>query len=705
MESKDALASYIENVSLFAVGILLLLFPLFMLTITTDSFTLPKQILLGGVVFLILVLFGIKSLIKSQVVIRRTPFDLPLVLLVIVVLAYSLFAVNRADSLISFVTFLSAVLSFFVIVTTARDKNSPLLLATSLVVGGGLVSILGILSFFKIYLLPFAFAKSQLFTPFGSLLDQFLYLAFLLPLVFYLARPALKLTRVKSQASETVVGLESAKGKGNAIAFAVCAVFIVVGILVSGYLLLKTPPASGGLLMLPYETGFQTGFAAISQDTGRIFQGFILGSGYGTYITDFTRFKQPVYNQNDALWNLTFFRSSSFILELLATTGVAGVLIFIFLLFKIFKNRFILGLTFIAIAASILLPFSFTILALFFILLGLASAIRGSTAKAHSEGFEDVELQLVALKKGLISFDPTPGRQKSTALPAIIFALIVIITGLVGYFGVKYIISDITFQQSLIAASQNNGAVTYEKQASAISIFPYRDAYYRIFSQTNLALANSLASQQPQGGSPSAQAQQTILTLIQQSINSGRTSITYGPQTMLNWQNLASIYRSLIGFGQNADQFAILANQQAVALDPNNPQEYINLGGIYYQIGQWDNAIRQFQIAAALKPNLANAYYNLGHALQEKGDLNSALAQYEAVQRLVASDKPNLDRISAELDALKKRIAGNITEGPNPSSEEPLGVKQPETQLPPQNPPVEIPPPSGTPTPTPKENR
>ena len=254
----------------------------------------------------------------------------------------------------------------------------------------------------------------------------------------------------------------------------------------------------------------------------------------------------------------------------------------------------------------------------------------------------------------MIAFDPSPGKHKKSVLPIIIGTLILILIGLIGYFGGKYVASDTLFQESLIAASANNGSLTYQKQASAISIFPYRDAYYRIFSQTNLALANSLAAQQPASSSPSAQTQQTIFTLIQQSINAGRAAVTYAPQTMLNWQNLASIYRSLIGFGQNADNFSILASQQAITLDPNNPQEYINLGGIYYQLGQWDNAIRQFQIAAALKPDLANAYYNLGHALQEKGNLADAMAQYETVGRLVANDKPNFDKILKEIEDLKK---------------------------------------------------
>jgi len=695
-EPKTEIAPYLENASLFILGLLLLIFPFFLLTLTTDAFVLPKQILLGTAVLIILFVFGIKSLSRGQVVLRRTPFDLPIVLFTLSVLLSSIFAVNRADAFISFVPFLFSVLAFFAIVNTAKDKNSALLLITSLIMGAGIVSILCLLSFLKIYILPFAFAKSQTFNPFGSLIDQALYLLFVFPLAVYLTRPLFSKRKSEDPSVVTYADSSGYEKKGNSVPFAIGAVIVMVGIFISSYLLFKTPSQNGGLLILPFETGFQTSFAAISQDTGRVLHGFLFGSGYGTYITDFTRFKQPVFNQNPNFWALTFFRSSSFILELLATTGILGTLLFIFLLYRIFRVKSVFILFLIPVIASLLVPFSFLVLAIFFILLGILSTLVGTSAKGEVHGFYDVEIQLVALQKGLIAFDPSPGRHKKSVLPTIILALILILVGLIGYFGGKYAVSDTLFQESLIAASQNNGSLTYQKQASSISIFPYRDAYYRIFSQTNLALANSLAAQQPASSSPSAQTQQTIFTLIQQSINAGRAAVTYAPQTMLNWQNLASIYRSLIGFGQNADNFSVLANQQAITLDPNNPQEYINLGGIYYQLGQWDNAIRQFQIAVALKPDLANAYYNLGHALQEKGNLADAITQYETVRRLVINDKPNLDKISKEIEGLKKRIAGAPAQGPNPSSstsEQPLGISSSQSQLPPQNPPVKIPPP------------
>jgi len=314
-----------------------------------------------------------------------------------------------------------------------------------------------------------------------------------------------------------------------------------------------------------------------------------------------------------------------------------------------------------------------------------------------------VELQLVAFKKGFISFEAPENRaKKSILLPAAFLTLMLVFTFYTGYLTLQYVKANVLFQSSLTAAAQNNGSLTYQKQSEALSAFPNNDVYQRVFSQTNLALANNLASQIPQDSSPSAETTQTIYTLIQQSINAGRTATTLSPQSALNWQNLSSIYRSLIGFGQNADQFALLTAQQATVLDPNNPQQYINLGGIYYQLKAWDRAAQQFATAANLKPDYANAYYNLGHALEMQGDLKGALAQYQTVKTLTVNDKDNLKRINDEISALEKKINGEQAVAPQ-TDEGSLQLSTPSAQLPTQNPPVKIPAPKTNVTPVPDQ--
>lgn len=719
-ENRVRINELIDKASLVLIGLLLLFFPLVFTFQTTDIFALPKQAFLGAVTLTVLLLFGLKSLLNNKVVIRRNPFDLPVFLFTVAVLLSSIFAVNKADSFITFVPFLFAVFAYFVIVNTAKTKTGVLFLLCALILGGLITSVVALLAFLKIYPLPLAQTHAQTFAVLGSLLDQALYLAFVLPLAAYLTYPFLAAYKSKHKESnelETASKSDIVKLAG----FGISTIIILVGLLVTIYELIYLQKP----LLLPLETGFQTAFAAISQDANRVIQGFLFGSGFGNYGVVFSRFKQAAFNLDPTLWSFTFFRSSSYILELLATTGILGLLSFLFLIYKIVKERPVFVPLILIIAAGFVLPFSFTIQALFFLLLGLFAAVQG-LEEHHQHRFFDVELQLVALKKGIISLLPTEEETRTPAspnrgerqdalsrlLPGFIFVIITALVLGLGFVSARYVLSNIKFQESLVAASQNNGSLTYSYRKEAIALFSFSAAYYRLFAQTNLSLANSLASSIKPGSTPSQDTTQTIYTLIQQAINSGRTATTIAPQSAADWQNLSSIYRSLIGFGQNADSFAILSAQQAVTLDPTSPQEYINLGGIYYQLGAWDKAEQQFQQAVNLKPDFPNAYYNLGYTLMQKGDLKGALAQFETVKTLVANDPANTAKITGEIKELQAKI-GAQAQGTSPTdnaakTENPLNVNAPSPTLPPQNPPVKIPgpqvSPTATPTPTPASN-
>jgi tetratricopeptide (TPR) repeat protein len=691
VEQKNELIKYVQNISLLLLGILFIAFPMVFTTASTNPIILPKQMLIGGVVAILLILQIVKMFAEKSVKFRRTPFDIPIIFLALAALFSSFFAVNRIDSLTAFLPYLVSVLGFFLIVNVAKDKNSFLFLISSLIVGAILLSLVAVLSFFKLYPLPFPETHIRTFTPLGSSLEQEIYLVLVFAIsAYYVYR--LLMSKVKSGADNATRSPLTKQEMIRAVSFGAASFILFLGIIVTTYNLFKLDKP----LLLPVETGFQTAFSEVSLDAGRTGQGFLLGSGFGTYSVDFSRWKQASFNQDQKLWSLTFFRSSNFALELLATTGVLGICAFIFLMLRSWRevrmspqNKVFISLIGIFVI-SLLLPLNYTSQTLFFVIIGLFAVNQGLIAKAQ-ERFFDIELQLVTFKKGLIAMEVPHARAgKSLILPSLTGVLILALIVLVGYYSIPYITSDFIFQKSLVAASQNNGSLTYSLQAQAINIFPYRDGFYRVFSQTNLALANTLASQQPTGSTPSQTTQQNITTLIQQSINAARSATAIAPQTALNWQNLSSIYRGLIGFGQNAESFAIASAQQSINLDPNNPQEYITLGGIYYQLQQWDQAQNQFQLAVGLKPDYANSHYNLGHVLEQKGDVQNALAQYEAVRSLVANDKASLDQINKEIDALQGK-----TQAANTAPTNNLNLNnQPEAQLPAQNPPVKIPAPN-----------
>jgi len=698
-EQKLELVNYIEKASIVILGLLFILFPVFLTNLTTDYFVLPKQALVVFAGLALLTLYGIKTLLLEKVRIRRTPFDLAVILFLAAILLSSIFSTAWADSLTNFIPVLFAGLLYFGIVYNTRNEKSVMVLIGSLLTGACLLAIVPILSHLKIYVLPYDFTKTTLFTPTGSNLDQVLYLLFVLPVSFYFILPFI----MKRQVNRIFV--EKREDLGKILGFGLASLIILAGLAVSIHNLLK-PTA---LILLPLETGFQTAFAAISQDVGRTLQGFLFGNGFGEYLLDFAKFRQASFNANPTLWGLGFVHSSTFALELLATTGTLGLLSFIFLCYKVIREKPLFVPVIIVLATAFVLPFTFVTLAPLFFLLGVYATLRGLS---NDQKYFDVELELVAFKKGLLTFTAESERAKEygKVLSYSVFGIILVLVASLGFISYSYLSSDITFANALVAANQNNGQLTYTYQNNAINSFAgrYNDAYFRIFSQTNLALANSLAASVPQGASVSAQTQQTIYTLVQQSITSARQATTLSPQNPLNWQNLAIIYRSLIGFGQNADSFAILAQQQALQLDPVNPQGYITLGGIYYQLGLWDKALAQFQQAATLKSDFPNAYYNIGHTLIQQGDLKGALAQFETVKSLEVNDPTNLAKINSEIQQLQAQInQGAPAQASGQNGQTTLSTNPPAASLPKQNPPVKIPAPQATiaptkaPTPTP----
>jgi len=66
----------------------------------------------------------------------------------------------------------------------------------------------------------------------------------------------------------------------------------------------------------------------------------------------------------------------------------------------------------------------------------------------------------------------------------------------------------------------------------------------------------------------------------------------------------------------------------AVALRPNSPGVYLNLGAALRDGRQLDEAIACYEQALALAPKYAPAHYNLGLALAEKGEVDEAIARY-----------------------------------------------------------------------------
>src|SRR5258706_11527977 len=106
MISSRQITHYISSGMQYLWSIGFLLFPLFFLTLTTEVFVMPKQILITIAVLVSIIGLGLQMLFEKKIKIRSTVFDLPIVLFILALLLSTLFSLSRADALIAYVPIL-----------------------------------------------------------------------------------------------------------------------------------------------------------------------------------------------------------------------------------------------------------------------------------------------------------------------------------------------------------------------------------------------------------------------------------------------------------------------------------------------------------------------------------------------------------------------------------------------------------------------
>jgi len=655
-QSLSQLAKLADTGIAWTMAATIFIMPLMMNPWSADLFDLNKRLLLGVATAVLLVLWMVRNMLTRSFRITLTPFTIPLVVFALVNI-FSSFS-NWATTTETFIN-TTATLTFltliFLAVTTSKNaaKHTGLLL-NSFVVSGLVLAVLAILETIgfgptKLMMLiaPGLQAGTGVFiSPAGSAI---ILIATLIP-----ALVAAILTAFNKK-----VALEKAL-------YFLASALITAGLVISIFIVLPGKPNAPAFLS--FDASWQ--IAAENIKTPRA---FLIGVGPGNYIAAFSANKPVSANLGD-LWNVRFGAARDLPLQVFTTMGIVGLGAWIILILALLRlgkkfsnlsvtSRIALVSVLSIVIINLFIPVNTVLTSLFvFLLIILSLELKNQKEPGTSE----LILKLFAAK--LVNSDspevtkaeeaPTAKSQQIQLLPFILGVPVILLAVGIVWGSYRVLMGDLMFKKSLSAAAANNGTQTYDFQRQALAQDPYMSSYHRSYASTNLALANAIGSQE----TLTDQDKQNISQLIEQSIREAKLAVQLNPNDPQNWELLSQTYRALINVADGAVDWANASYLETIRRDPLNPRLRLELGGIYFQLQNYADAIRLFQQASDLKPNWANAYYNLAVAYANNKELDKAVSTYDLVLALVEPNSADYQQALDEQNQLKKLLGQAATQ-------------------------------------------
>ncbi|MCX6816564.1 MAG: tetratricopeptide repeat protein [Candidatus Beckwithbacteria bacterium] len=640
---NEKLSRIARTVSLFCLSAAFILSPLFFLPLTTDFFQLNKQLFFTVLTAIALISWLVYNVIQKTVRLTLSPILLPLFIFTTIGITSTL--INSPQNPEGWLTrpALFVVILVYFVLTTSLIQNSQSVrkILNLLLVSASLAAILGTLSILGAFQsLPASYLTTKTFSPTGSPLSLVTFLLTLLPFSLTLA---FKVT-----------------GGPKKLVYFLTSGILISSIILIGSQLLPNRPLNP--LLLPKLASWSIAIDTLKSKA-------FFGAGPNEFLNQFTQFK-PISLNRTPLWTVNFNASGSEYLHILTTMGLIGLAaigLIILSWYKLVKRDAGTRITSVQLGLN-LATITLLIIGLFIpftvfhwlILAGYLSLSVGLNKAKNLTKVKDVAVTLntFTIVPPFADNPVTSASFASNVLPIIIGVVVLAGTAVAGYQVGRVYASELFFQQSLVAANNNLGTQTYNLQIKTINLSPNIDRYHLAYSNTNLALASALAAK----ANLTDQDKQTVTQLIQQSIREARTSVQLQPNKSANWQNLAALYRQLVNFAQGADQFSIDAYTQAVMLDPANPGLRLEMGGLYYSLGKFDQAVTRFQETIQLKPDMPNAYYNLSHAYLSQKKYLEAYQAMQQVEALIPADSADATTVKTELADLKTKLPATTTQ-------------------------------------------
>ncbi|MBU0649336.1 tetratricopeptide repeat protein [Patescibacteria group bacterium] len=678
------IVKFCDFVIRWSIYLAVFLVPMMFLPFTQDVLELNKQIVLVFLSFIALMAWIGRMMALRQVEFKRTIINLLVLLYLVAYGVISWFSLDRYQSFVgtngleqfSFITVLSFVIMYFVIVNNVRELKFVRNLLYAFLGSGALVAFYGLLQILGGFALPWDFTKVVTFNSVGTVFGLGVYLGFGLLLIGGL---------LLVMTANSVVFCP--RGKWGIITkvllclaalldlivliildFWIIWVLLIVGtVLLLAFAIVKAnefkPGASFMLPMLtlviailllvinlpidfnlPAEVS-PSSRASLEIARSALQESPLVGSGPGTFILDYAKYHSGGVNLTP-FWGVRFDRANAHVLTLLATTGLVGVLFWLVLVVGVLI-RMILGL--IKDQRAEIWRYILALGSVFVVML-VSKFIYSSNIATEFASWIVIALVAAFASRHWykVEFKVSP---RASLLMSFVFILLIVATVSVFYLAGQRYAAEVVYAQA-VKIDQERGSVdnVIAKLNKAARLNQYETPYLRNLSQAILFKIN-----QEVGAEITEEKGSQIQTLINDMLVVARAAIDAGPANVVNYTNAAYIYQQIILLVQNADQWAAETYGQAIELEPTNPVAHTELGKVYIVMAdrEWQLTQAEDQAAAAeaktkyqelltkaeqvlvkaieLKADYAPAHYQLALVYDRQGRLDDAIAKMEQV--------------------------------------------------------------------------
>ena len=400
--------------------------------------------------------------------------------------------------------------------------------------------------------------------------------------------------------------------------------FFVSGQFIGGYL-----PNKIGISNLEVSPTF-TSTLNVAQNVLK--QNPVFGIGPNNFGQAWSMYRPELVNSSQ-YWNTTFFTGSGLMPTFFITTGVLGILAFVFF----FCSIFVSGFKRLFVNTKSLSNIETTIFFTMVVFLTTVSFLyaAGVTTILLLFAFCGVFVGLYASNKDkgeiTISFLEDP---RKSFFSILLLVLMMITSAGLSFVYIQRLASVHYFGKALAAATSMD---SFKNISRALELHQ-NDLYYRTYSQVKLLMITEIV-EKSKTKVLTEEEKVGLQTNYDQAVESARLATAYNPNNSLNWELLGSVYHTVSNYGlTTAYDQAIESYNKAAELNSLNPNVRLSITNALMSKDMVKEAKASVAEAIKLKPNYTEALILMSQIEKKQGNNTEALSFAEKALQTLPSN-------------------------------------------------------------------